>query len=73
MSSPQLHRHLAILPALLMVLAIPLMLGIVPRNWFYGVRTPRTLRSDANWYPANRICGIILFAVGAVWLATRLG
>ena len=57
---------------LFIVLAIPLILGIVPRNWFYGVRTPRTLASDESWYPANRIGGVILLGLGVVWLVWRL-
>ena len=57
---------------LFIVLAIPLILGIVPRNWFYGVRTPRTLAADESWYPANRIGGVILLGLGAVWLVWRL-
>jgi hypothetical protein len=30
-------------PVLLMMLSVPMILGLVPRNWFYGVRTPRTM------------------------------
>ena len=50
----------------LVVLAIPLILGLVPRNWFYGVRTPRTLASDEAWYPANHIGGVVLLALGTL-------
>lgn len=59
-------------PLLFIALAIPLILGVVPRNWFYGLRTRRTLESDALWYPANRFGGWILLAVGVAWLAERL-
>ena len=43
------------LPVLLIAVSIPLMLGMVPRNHWYGFRTPKTLSSDSVWYPANRI------------------
>jgi uncharacterized membrane protein len=40
---------------LIIGIAIPLVLGKIKRNNFYGFRTPRTLSSDDVWYPANRI------------------
>lgn len=54
----------AIPSAILFVLAVPLMLGLVPRNRYYGVRTVRTLSDDHLWYRTNRIAG------GAVMLAS---
>jgi hypothetical protein len=39
------------------LLAIPLILGLIPRNWGYGVRTPKTLSDDRIWYSANRFGG----------------
>ena len=52
---------------LIMLVAVPLIFRLVPRNWFYGFRTPRTLASDAVWYPANQVCGVALLAAGAAW------
>ena len=47
-----------LVPAVLILLfSIPLVLGIVPRNRFYGIRTCRTLSTDDIWYPANRFGG----------------
>ena len=57
------------LPWLIILLAIPLILGMVPRNPLYGFRTPKTMSSDENWYPANRIAGIALALAGAAWAA----
>ena len=70
-------------PLLIIAISIPLMLGKVPRNHWYGFRTPKTLSSDAIWYPANRIGGkylciagvieLIAFAIGfAFWPAQTL-
>ncbi len=53
-----------IVPAILFfLLAIPLILGLLPRNWGYGIRTRKTLSDDRIWYPANRFSGwAILFS-----------
>jgi uncharacterized membrane protein len=64
-------RHMFV-PALLIVLAVPMILQKVPRNSWYGFRTPYTLSSDQVWYRANRISGVTLAAAGAVWLALVL-
>jgi uncharacterized membrane protein len=68
------------LPLLVIAVSVPLILGKVPRNHWYGFRTPKTLSSDSVWYPANRIGGkylctaalieLVAFAVGfAFWPA----
>jgi len=59
-------------PVLLIVLAIPLILQRIPRNGFYGFRTPYTLSSDDVWYRANKIAGITLLATGVFWLALSI-
>lgn len=58
---------------LVAVLSVPLILRRVPRNAFYGLRTRKTLSSDAAWYPANVFAGQALAlasvaAAGLVWL-----
>lgn len=50
----------------LCAVSIPLIRGKVPRNYVYGFRTPKTLKSDAIWYPANRVAGICLYQAGRV-------
>ncbi|MFP7721440.1 SdpI family protein [Lysobacter sp. A3-1-A15] len=59
--------------ALVALLSVPLILRRVPRNVFYGLRTRKTLSSDAIWYPANVFAGQALAlasvaAAGLVWL-----
>ena len=49
---------------LVVLFSVPLVLGRVPRNLFYGFRTPKTLSSDAVWYPANRILGRAMIIAG---------
>ena len=65
----------AAVPILLIALGWPLVFRLVPRNWLYGMRTPRTLRgTEDTWYRQNVITGVVLVLVGAIWLgilATR--
>lgn len=46
--------------------AMPLILGRVKRNRWYGLRTCRTLASDEVWYLANRFYGWSLVAASLV-------
>jgi uncharacterized membrane protein len=65
---------------LLIVVAIPLILGRVPMNRWYGVRIRKAFESERNWYEINRYGGKWLVAVGAAvallglvfWPAGRL-
>ena len=54
------------------VAAIPLLLGKVPRNGFYGFRTKLTRSSDEIWYPANRVAAKALLAWGILNLAVAI-
>lgn len=57
-------------PAILLVLfAIPLALGWVPRNRFYGIRTRRALADDVAWYRINRSGAWCLIVSGLFYLA----
>ncbi len=48
---------------------MPLILGLVPRNRGYGVRTRKTLSADRVWYPANRLGGWLALGSSALYLA----
>ena len=51
-------RHPFLIPScLILLVSIPLVLGIVPRNRVYGIRTCKTMSDDSIWYPANRFGG----------------
>ena len=56
----------------LFLLNIPLYLGKIKRNGWYGFRTPRTLSSDEIWYPANREAGLNFMIACVVILLTAL-
>jgi uncharacterized membrane protein len=51
-------------------LGIPLALGKVPPNLFYGFRTSKTLSSPEIWYPANRSLGADMTVAGIVITVT---
>lgn len=60
---------LILVPTLLMVIAIPLILKKIPKNGFYGFRTPKTMGgSDEQWYRINREGGIAIFIAGSISL-----
>ncbi len=58
-----------VLPGVAIVVGIPMVLGIIPPNRFYGYRTRKTLSSAAIWYPANRAAGWSMVLCGAAALA----
>ncbi|MCC6445326.1 MAG: SdpI family protein [Armatimonadetes bacterium] len=55
-----------------MALAVPMIRGMVPRNYIYGFRTPKTLESDAIWYPANCYAGKAILIAGGILVAGTL-
>jgi len=58
-----------LVPAALIALSVPFIFQLVPRNWLYGLRTPRTLHGgDATWYRHNVVAGLVGTAIGVVWL-----
>ena len=56
-------------PAMIIIVAaIPLILGFVPRNRMYGVRTSKTLSEDSIWYQSNRFGGWVFILSNVVYL-----
>ncbi len=49
----------------ILLLAVGIILPRIRRNWFFGIRTPWTLTSDAVWDRTNRL-GAWLFAIAGV-------
>ena len=63
-------RSAATLPGLLILLGLPLAFRLVPRNYLYGMRSPRTLwTTEEIWYRQNVITGIVMVGAGIAWLA----
>jgi K+ transporter len=55
-------------PILLIIVALPMILGLLPRNRLYGMRSRYSMSSDGAWYRQNVIGGIALLLWGLVWL-----
>jgi uncharacterized membrane protein len=54
------------------IVSIPLALGMIPRNRFYGFRTKRTLADDAVWYRVNRAAGFGIMIASAIYGAVAM-
>lgn len=62
-----------VLVALAMIVSsIPLILGRVAPNPWYGFRVKRTLGDSKIWYPVNRYAAYHLLAVGVVFLLVSI-
>jgi uncharacterized membrane protein len=62
----------AIPALLLLIVALPLVVGAIPRNRVYGFRTRKTLSDDAIWYPVNRAAGMAIVIASAVYFAATM-
>ena len=47
-------------------LGIPLKLGKIPPNIWYGFRTPKSLSNESIWYEINRTSGEDMIKIGSV-------
>ena len=56
------------IPALaLFIVSLPLVVGVIPRNRYYGFRTRKTLTDEAAWYSVNRIAGVGVIFASAIY------
>ena len=62
------------LPGAGLLLVGAILLARPPRkiNWWYGYRTPRSMRSQEAWDDANRIAAQLLILVGILSANSRL-
>ncbi len=68
-----MREHPFLIPAVIfLLLSIPLILGLVPPNRGYGIRTPKTLSEPRFWYSANRFGGWTLLVSSLIYLALTL-
>ena len=54
-------------------LGIPLLLGRIPPNAWYGCRTRKTLSSEEIWYPVNRVSGRYMIISGVAVILSAFG
>ena len=65
-----LPRAGATMPMILILLGLPLIFRMVPRNYLYGMRSARTLwTTEETWYRQNTITGVVMVGIGVLWLA----
>lgn len=65
-----LPRTGATMPVILILLGLPLIFRMVPRNYLYGMRSARTLwTTEETWYRQNTITGVVMVGTGILWLA----
>ena len=64
-----LHQPFFIPASITLLLALPLLLGLIPPNRLYGVRTATTLADKRRWYDANRYAGWTLLGASLFYLA----
>ena len=57
---------LVTLGATVAIMSIPLWLGLVGPNRFYGIRIPAAFASEQNWYLINRFGGLRFLGFAAV-------
>lgn len=58
------------IPALIiLVIALPLIVGIIPPNRIYGIRTVETLSDKKLWEQVNRYAGWTMLASSLVYLS----
>ena len=57
---------------LFVCLGVPLFLGRVRPNWWYGCRTEKTLSDEKVWYAVNRVTGRDIIAGGIALVASSL-
>ena len=57
---------------LFVALGVPLAVGRVPPNSWYGFRVSSTLQDPNVWYRANAISGSLLIALGVITVAAAV-
>ncbi|MCC7339469.1 MAG: SdpI family protein [Bryobacterales bacterium] len=61
-----------IVPILIFLLAIPLLFDKIPRNRWYGFRTPTSMSSDQAWYYSNKVAAKGMCVAAAIWMVASL-
>jgi len=68
-----MREHPFLIPSIIfLILSIPLILGLVPPNRGYGIRTAKTMSEPRLWYSANKFGGWALLVSSGIYLAMTL-
>ena len=60
------------IPAVLVAVSIPMLLGMVPPNGLYGFRTRASMADPAIWYASNRAAAVYLILAAALSIGVYL-
>jgi len=64
-----MREHPFLIPSIIfLLLSIPLILGLVPPNRGYGIRTAKTVSEPGPWYNTNRFGGWLLLVSSGIYL-----
>jgi uncharacterized membrane protein len=58
---------------LLASLSVPMILGKIPPNGWYGFRVKKTMENPEIWYPVNSYSGKWLLVVGLLMILASVG
>jgi uncharacterized membrane protein len=65
-------RSSLVAPILVILISVPLIFELIPRNRFYGFRVRWTFESDEIWYAANKVAGLLFALAGTIWLLAAM-
>lgn len=57
----------------LAAVCVPLILGLIPPNAFYGFRVRKTIENPEIWYPVNKYGGKRMFLASLLLVAAAIG
>jgi hypothetical protein len=55
-------------PLTIILVCLPLVFGLIPRNGWYGIRIREAMDSNVAWYAVNRLGAIALIGACLVWI-----
>jgi hypothetical protein len=53
-------------------MSIPMILGVIPPNWYYGFRVSKTVSNEKIWYQVNNYFGKDSLIAGVIVTVTAL-
>jgi hypothetical protein len=56
-------------PITIILVCLPLLFDLIPRNRWYGIRVREAMASDAAWYAVNRLGAVAMIGASLIWLA----
>jgi hypothetical protein len=64
--------RLVLAPITIILICLPLLFDLIPRNGWYGIRVREAYASDAAWYAINRAGGVWLIVTCLIWIVVAV-